>query len=242
MTQGVFTTLFSQPLYNGLIFLTHLIPGADAGVAIILFTIIVRLILYPLSRRSIETQIKMRGAEKELEQIRLKYTDRAEQAAKTMEFYRSKGLNPLSGFLLILVQIPIIFALYRVFLRSGLPQVDATLLYSFVQAPASINMHFLGLVDISMKNYLLAFITAVSQFVQIRFSMPPAKPAGEGDTFKDNLARSMNLQMRYLFPVMAFFIVYNLSGTIALYWTTNNLFAIAQEWFIRRKFAKRTSA
>jgi len=240
MTHGVFTLLFLQPLYNGFIFLMNIVPGGDAGVAVIIFTIIVRFILYPLSRRSIETQLKMRDAEKDIQEIKSRYKDKTEQAARIMEYYKSKGLNPLSGFLLILVQIPIIFALYRVFLQSGLPEVNTSLLYSFIHSPESISMHFLGILDISAKSFLLALITALSQFIQIRISMPKAPPAASSDTFKDNLARSMNLQMRYIFPVMAFFIVYNLSGTIALYWTTNNLFAIAQEWFIRKKF-KRTN-
>ena len=238
MSHGFFTTIFSQPLYNGLIFLIHLVPGGDAGVAIIIFTIIVRLVLYPLSKRSVLTQLRMKQVEGEIEQIKSKFKNKTEQAAKIMEFYREKGLNPLSGFVLILIQIPIILALYSVFLKSGLPHVDTALLYSFVPTPALLNMQFLGILDISAKSYLLAFITAVSQFFQVRFSMPAAKPQQSTDTFKDNLARSMNVQMRYLFPIMAFFIVYNLSGTIALYWTTNNIFAMAQEWYIRKKFTK----
>ncbi|OHA26172.1 MAG: hypothetical protein A3C06_03545 [Candidatus Taylorbacteria bacterium RIFCSPHIGHO2_02_FULL_46_13] len=239
MGHGFFSTVFTQPLYNGLIFLMSLVPGADAGLVIIIFTILVRLVLYPLSKRSIETQLKMRQAEGEIASIKLKFKDRTEQASKIMEFYRTKGLNPLSGFVLILVQIPIIFALYNIFLKSGLPLIDTTMLYAFVHAPQTVSMHFLGLLDLSVKSYSLALITAVSQFFQVKFSMPAAKPQAAGDTFKDNLARSMNVQMRYLFPIMAFFIVYNLSGTIALYWTTNNLCAIAQEWYIRRKFPKK---
>jgi YidC/Oxa1 family membrane protein insertase len=238
MGHGFFTTVFMQPLYNGLIFLMSIAPWADAGFVIIVFTIPVRLALYPLSKRSIETQLKMRQAEGDIARIKSTFTDKAQQAAKIMEFYKTKGLNPLSGFVLVVIQIPIIFALYRIFLHSGLPLIDTTLLYSFVHAPQTVSMHFLGLLDLSAKSYTLAFITAVSQFFQVRFSMPAAKPQGASDTFKDNLARSMNVQMRYLFPIMAFFIVYNLSSTIALYWTTNNLCALAQEWYIRRKFPK----
>ncbi|HEY4499137.1 MAG TPA: YidC/Oxa1 family membrane protein insertase [Candidatus Paceibacterota bacterium] len=238
MTHGFFTTVFSQPLYNGLVFLITLMPAADAGIAIIIFTILVRLVLYPLSKGSILTQMKLKSVEGEIALIKETIKDKTAQAAKIMGFYKEKGLNPLSGFVLILVQIPIIFALYHIFLKSGLPIVDTSLLYSFITAPQSINMHFLGLLDISEKSYLLAFICAVSQYFQARLALPPAKPrqSNQTESFKDNLARSMNMQMRYFFPIVVFFIVYSLSGTIALYWITTNVFSIAQEWYVRRNF------
>ncbi len=242
MTHGFFTTVFSQPLYNGLIFLISFVPAADAGIAIVIFTLLVRSVLYPLSKRSIETQMKLKSSEAEITVIRERYKDKAEQAMKILALYKEKGLKPLSGFLLIIIQIPIIFALYYIFLRSGLPLVDHNLLYEFVSEPATVNMHFLGLLDITEKSYLLAFLTAITQFFQARLMLPPTKPRVENESFKDNLARSMNLQMKYVFPVIIFFIVYNLSGTIALYWTTNNLFSIVQEWYVRRKFARTETA
>jgi YidC/Oxa1 family membrane protein insertase len=242
MTHGFFTTVFSQPLYNGLIFLMTFIPGTDAGIAIIIFTIFVRVILYPLSKKSIETQMGLKASESEVARIREKFTDKTQQASKIMELYREKKLNPLSGFALIAVQIPIVFALYRIFLRSGLPIVDGSLLYPFVSTPASISMQFLGLLDITEKSYLLALICALTQYIQARLALPPAKPRLEAETFKDNLARSMNVQMRYFFPVVVFFIVYNLSGTIALYWIANNTCSILQEWYVRRKFKSSETA
>lgn len=230
-----FTVVFLQPLYNGLIFLMSLVPNADAGVTIIIFTVIVRIVLYPLSRKSIETQFKMKQVEPEAARIKSAVKDKTEQATKIMELYRRNGLNPLSGFFLLLLQIPIIIALYQVFLRSGLPVLNTDLLYSFTPTPAAVNMHFLGILDISQKSYILAFLAAASQFFQMKLALPPAKPAARGSSPTDAFARSMNVQMRYLFPIMAFFIVYNLSGTIGLYWTTNNIFAILQEWYVRRK-------
>ena len=234
MTNGFFTTVFSQPLYNGLIFLMAFIPGADAGIAVIIFTILVRLALYPLSKRSIETQMKLKKVEQDIERIKTTVKDKTKQASAIMEFYRSKGLNPLSGFALIIVQIPIIFALYYVFLRSGLPTINHQLLYSFIPATEP-NMHFLGILNLMEKSYVLAALCALSQFFQAKFALPMTKPTQASGSFKDNLARSMNMQMRYLFPIMVFFIVYNLSSIIALYWITNNLFAIGQEWSVRRR-------
>jgi YidC/Oxa1 family membrane protein insertase len=236
MHQGLFTTTLVQPLYNGLVFLLHFIPQADAGVAIIIFTVIVKLILYPFTKKSIQTQVKMKQYEPELETIKERFKNNKQlQAEKTMAFYKEKGLNPLSGFLLILVQIPIIYALYYVFLRSGLPSVNQAMLYSFVPDPGKISMNFLGAIDISTKSYFLALLCAVSQFFQIRLSVPNIKAKTGAPNFKDDLARSMNLQMKYFFPVMVFFISYSLSGIVALYWITSNLFSIGQEVYVRRR-------
>lgn len=212
-----------------------LVPGADAGIAVVIFTILVRLALYPLSKKSIETQFKIKNIDGDVQKIRESVKDKTKQAAQIMDLYKRKGLNPLSGFALIIVQIPIIFALYYIFLKGGLPVVNTDMLYSFITAPGDINMRFLGVFDLTAKSYVLAAICAASQFFQAKLSLPPAKSQKDSTSFKDNLARSMNIQMRYFFPVMVFFIAYNLSSIIALYWITNNLFAIAQEWSVRRK-------
>ena len=238
MPLGFFTTVFTQPLYNGLIFLLHYIPGADAGAAVIVFTIFVKFILYPFTKSSIQTQVKMKQYGPELELLKNQYKENKQvQAEKIMAFYKEKGLNPLSGFLLILVQIPIIYALYYIFLRSGLQVIKPELLYNwhFVTDPISVSMNFLGLIDISAKSYLLAFFCAVSQFFQIKLSIPNLKPKQAKTDFKEDLARSMNVQMKYFFPVMVFFISYSLSGTVALYWITSNLFSIGQELYVRRR-------
>src|ERR1035437_6305577 len=106
---SLFTAVFYQPIYNVLVFLMTLLPWADAGIIIILITIIVRLILFPLSQKSIRTQLKMREIGPELEALKVKYAnDKQEQAKQTMNFYKQKGINPFSGFLAILIQFPII--------------------------------------------------------------------------------------------------------------------------------------
>ncbi|MEK7185326.1 MAG: YidC/Oxa1 family membrane protein insertase [Patescibacteria group bacterium] len=243
-------------MYNGLIFLIDILPWADAGVAIIVFTLIIKLILFPLSKKAVYTQLKMKKVEPQLRAIKEKYSgkDQAqEQAKQTMAFYKREGIRPFAGILLIFIQLPILFALYKAFLHPGLPNIDVTLLYSFVIAPMSesINMHFLGLFDIAGKSIALALIAAVSTYFQVRFSMPPLPPkkATSFDkdgkpirpNFQEDFARGMNIQMRYVFPVIAFFISWSISGAIALYWITSNLFTIAQELVIRKSFARNES-
>lgn len=231
---SMYTTFIYAPLYNGLIFLMDVIPWADAGVAVIIFTIIVKLILFPLSYRSVKTQLEMKRIEPELNAVKQKYTDKQEQARAIMALYKEKNINPFSGFFLILIQLPIIFALYSIFYNGGLPSVHGELLYSFVAIPDFVNMEFLGLLDIAKKSVILSLLAAATQYFQIRYSMPIVPKKTENATFKDDLARTMSLQMRYMLPVVVFFISYSISSVIALYWTVSNLFAIGQELYIRK--------
>jgi YidC/Oxa1 family membrane protein insertase len=236
-----FKTVFYVPLYNGLLFLMDVIPWIDAGVAVILFTIIIKLILFPLSVRSVKTQLKMKQIEPELTAVKEKYKDnREELARKTLELYRTNDIHPFSGFFLVLIQLPIIIALYQVFYHGGVFGVDTSILYSFVHVPENANSLFLGIVDITKKSIWLAAIAAISQYFQARLALPPAKPRTEKSSFQDDLARSMSVQMKYILPVFIFFIAWRLAAAISLYWITSNLFMIAQELYIRRRY-KRTN-
>lgn len=234
----LFNLFFYQPLYNGLVFLIGILPWADIGVVVILFTCIVKLILFPLSKKSILTQIKMKEIQPELDSIKEKHKgNKQEQALKVMALYKDRKINPFSGMLLIFVQIPIIFALYFVFLKGGWPGINTDLLYSFVKVPKVINTSFLGLMDITQKSYLMAFAAALTQFFQVKFAVPKIKKTSAGpdtNSFKDELAKSMSIQMKYILPVIIFFISRSLPAVVALYWATSNLFAIGQELYLRR--------
>lgn len=232
----IYHTFFFDPLYNVLILLFQVFPWIDAGIAVIILTIIVRLILFPLSRKAVLTQIKMNEIAPVIEKIKEQYKDKPEaQARETLALYREKQVNPFSGIFVILIQLPLIFALYRIFLHFS--EMNTSLLYSFVTAPEKINMMFLGLLNLAGPSILLALGAALSSFFQLRLSAANAPKPSDKGTFGDNLAKSMQSQMKYLFPIMVFFISYKVSAVIALYWLTTNLFSIGQEVFIRRRVA-----
>jgi YidC/Oxa1 family membrane protein insertase len=229
-------TFFFDPLYNTLVLLFQVLPWADAGLIVILLTVLVRLLLFPLSRKAVLTQVKMAEIGPELEAIKEKYKDNPEeQARRTLALYKERGVNPFSGILVIIIQIPIILALYQIFLH--LPEVRSELLYSFVSAPESINTTFLGIVDIAGKSAIIALLAAISTYFQLKVAAMGQKTP-KGNSFGDNLTRSMQTQMKYIFPVIVFFISYKISGVIALYWLTTNLFSIGQEIFVRRNIPK----
>lgn len=239
MISELFNAFIYNPLYNTLIFLLDVLPGIDVGVAVIMLTIIVKLILFPLSKKSVRTQVQLRKLAPELESIKKKHKDKPQiQAQATMELYRKHKINPFSGFLLILVQLPVIFALYFVFLRAGLPEINTDILYSFVGVPGTIKMSFIGILDITQRSVVLALITGITQYTQIKLATPIQDPKKKKDTsLSSSFATSMQFQMRYVMPVIVAVIAYTLPAMIGLYWTASNLFMIGQEIFIRRRMS-----
>jgi len=239
MFSSFFHAVLYKPLYNAFIGLIGAFPWIDAGIVVILFTIIIKLILFPLSQKSVRSQIEMKKIQPEIDEIKVKYKDnKQEQALKTMNLYKERGINPFSGIFLALIQLPILIALYMVFYKEGLSTVNSDLLYSFIHVPDQINTFFLGLFDITQKSTIVAFIVAVGQYYQIKFTMPAIKKeeGGKKDvSFQGELAKSMSIQMKYVMPVFMFFIAKSFASLISLYLITSSVFAIGQELYMRKK-------
>jgi YidC/Oxa1 family membrane protein insertase len=233
---SLFHTYIYIPLYNALVGILSLGTWVDMGIAVILLTILVKLALAPLSLKAARTQVLMQGLEVPLREIREKYKDnREELGRRTLALYREKNINPFSSFFTLLIQLPIIFGLYFVFWRGGLPTVDTSLLYSFVSAPSIVDMTFLGFMDMAGKSTFLAFLAGLTQFFQAHITLPKEKPREGAPSFQDDLARSMRLQMRFVLPVIIVFVAYIATAAVALYWVTSNIFSIYQELSVRRR-------
>ena len=140
-------------------------------------------------------------------------------------------MNPFSGCLLLIIQIPIIFALYYVFLKGM--NFESGMLYPFIHTPAHMNMIFLGVVDISKKSLVLAILAGVSQSLQAHFMPKPT--SSKSGSFQESFSKSMNMQMKYVFPFIIALIAYGFAGAVSLYWITNNLFAVGQQIYINKK-------
>lgn len=234
---NIYNLIFFEPLLNGLVFLVKNLPYHDMGLAIIILTIAVRFIILPFTHKATVTQVKMKKLEPEIKEIKEKHKNNSqEQAKKTMDLYKQHGINPIAGVLTLFIQIPIIFALYKVFLGGA--SFNPEHLYSFIIAPEVVNLNFLGVLDVSQKSYIIPFLASLTQFLQMKLAIPPIKKEDTSNSFKDNLAKSMNIQMRYVMPIIIFFIGLKLSSGIALYWTTMNVFAIVHETIVRRKAGK----
>lgn len=237
MISSIWNAVLYKPLLNALALLVSVIPGGDVGIAIIILTVLVKILLFPLSQKSIESQAEMNLLAPELNKIKNSGASKEEQAKQTFELYKKHKVNPFSGCLVVLIQIPIIFALYYVFLKGI--SFESGSLYSFIHIPEHINTVFLGLIDISAKKSLvLAILAGASQYLQAHFTPKPVTPPNATNTpasFSESFTRSMSMQMKYIFPFIIAFIVYSLSGAVALYWITSNLFMVAQQMYVKRE-------
>ncbi len=233
MLHNLWNALLYKPFVNVLAFLVSIIPGGDMGVAVIILTLLVKTALFPLSQRSIESQAKMKLLEPEIAKIKAGGASKEEQAKQTFDLYKKYKTNPFSGCLLIFIQIPIIFALYYVFYKGI--KFDEGVLYSFIHAPLHVNNIFLGLVDLSGKSMVLAVLAGVSQFLQAHYMPKSAPSVGGKGNFAESFGKSMQMQMKYVFPFLIAFFAYSISGAVALYWIVSNLFAVGQQIYSNKK-------
>jgi YidC/Oxa1 family membrane protein insertase len=163
---SAFNIVLYQPLFNALVFLYQFLPGKDFGIAVITLTIIIRIILYPLMLKSIKSQKMLSELQPKIQEIQQKYkNDKEKQAKEMMSLYQKEKINPFGGCLPLLIQLPILIALYRVFWRGLQPGVISHL-YSFVPNPGVINPIFFGLINLAESNFGLAIFAGISQFFQ----------------------------------------------------------------------------
>lgn len=239
MIGTAFNTFVFNPLYNGLIFLIDIVPYADVGIAVVLLTIVVKIILFPLAHKVAHMQVRMKEIAPKMEEVKEKYKDdKQEQTLKMMALYKEHNVRPFLSLLVVFIQLPIILGLYWVFYKGGLPDIQLDLIYSFIPVPDLVNMRFLGIVDIGGKSIVLAVLAGAAQFIHSSYTLPEPKPRPENPTMKDDLARSFHLQMKYVMPIIVVVISYTISAAIALYWLTSNIFAIGQELIVRREMRK----
>ena len=230
-----------QPILNSLVFSIDKITFGDVGFAIIFITILIKLILSPLTAKSIRSQILMKRMEPELKLINKEFPNKEEQARKTFELYKKYKTNPFSGCLVLLIQIPFIIGLYYVFYK-GL-SIDAGSVYSFINIPTNINFNFLGLIDLHSKSIVLAILAGGAQFLQgylaspIKPKVEIVKEVEETNTFQDQLSSSMQTNIKYFLPIMIAFFSYTISAAVALYWFISTMFTVVQEWYMRKKLA-----
>lgn len=244
MWNWIWHTFFFDPVYNTLVFFIDVLPGGDVGLAIVCAVVVIKLVILPLSVRVTKMQVIMRELEPKMKEIKETIPDKQKQAEAMLALYKEANINPLSSLFLLFIQFPIIIALYLAVVSGGgvaLPDINTALLYAFIPSPEAVSMAMFGVFDITLKSLPLALLAGFTQYLQVRLSMPKPEPKKEGEapTFKDEFARSMHLQMRYVLPVIIVFVAYALSAAIALYFTVSNLMAMVTELVVRRHRPKK---
>lgn len=227
----IFNTFLYQPLFNALIFLYQFLPGKDFGVAIIVLTILLRIILYPLMLKSLKTQKVLSELQPKIQEIQKKYKeDKEKQAKEVMDLYQKEKVNPFGGCFPLLLQMPILIALFWVF-RKGIDPEEMGVLYSFISHPGEIDPTFLGLINLAEPSLILALFAGVFQFFQTKMMSAKNKPVQkEGQMAQFSVM--MQKQMLYFFPIFTVLILWRLPAAIGLYWSVTALFSIFQQYLI----------
>ena len=231
-----FNAILYQPLFNALILLYEYLPGRDFGVAIIALTLLIKLVLYPLGSMAIKAQKNLSQLQPKVEEIQKKYKQDKERLVKeTLALYKKEKINPFSGLLPLLIQLPILIAFFQVFWR-GFSQEQLKYLYSFVPLPGLIDTSFLGIMDLATPNFALAVLAGVAQFWQTKMMTPHQKiGGGQAPSKTPDFSKMMQKQMLYFLPVLTVLILWRLPSAIGLYWAVTSLFTIGQQYLVWSK-------
>ncbi len=258
----MFETLIVQPIFNLLVFIYALIPGGNFGVSIVVFTIVVRLLMWPLVRKQLHQTRAMRKLQPEIKKVKKAAKgDRQKESMMLMELYKERGISPFSSFGTLIIQFVILIGLYQGLIRViddtnaivsfayGWLQ-NAPLLQRITEDPAVFDNTLLGFVDLSRAAigpeglYIPALIlvlgSAITQFFQssqllpkdedsrsLRQILNDAKEGKQADATEANAAIGRN--MRYVIPVIIFFVTVFFASALSLYWFMSGLIGYWQQ-------------
>jgi len=243
----LFHELLYRPLFNLITWFYNL--TGDLGIAIILTTIIVRVLMLPLYKQNIKNQREMTMLQPKIKELQEKYKDdRTKLSEAMLNIYKEHNINPFAGFLLLFAQLPIIIAIYRVAENMFRPETYPTL-YNFISLPESFNNMSLGFVNIANSgNLFLALLVGISQYYQISMmidrnkkdSKPKkkVKKSVKDTPAEPDIAKIMNTQMKYMMPILVTVFAFNLQAAMSFYWIASTLVTIIQEFLIFRKDKK----
>lgn len=266
----MFETLVVKPIFNALMLLYSVIPGGDFGIAVILFTIVIRFALYPLVKRQLHQTKAMRKMQPELAEIKKRANGNKQlEATQQMELYKRYGINPFRSIIILFIQLPIFIGLYQViqiitlhrdqvahFAYEPLKQLEP--IKRIIENPNNFNHTMLGVIDLTKTAFnnhgidiilvLLALVSAATQYIMSKQTMPTGKTtkrfrdimseaaAGKESDPADMTTAMTNNMIKFM-PFMMFFIMVSLPGALALYYTTSNLVAVAQQHYLLNKDA-----
>lgn len=238
----MFNTFFLQPIYNIVVFFLNIIPGHDLGIAIICTTILVKLILLQPNISSQKSSYLMREAQVEIDEIKKKHgNDNKKVAEETMRLYKEKKIKPFSSILVLIIQIPVFFALYYVF-KDGVI-FNQNLIYSFNHFPESVKSLAFGFMDLSQKYWWIGVLTGITMFIFSKRQADIFKKMSKNtdnkkqkdDSFQAIFMKNMQTQMTYFLPVISGISAAVLPSVIGIYWIVNNILNIFQDVYIKKQ-------
>lgn len=247
-----FNVILTFPIFNGLIILYHLF--GDFGLAILVLTLIIKLILFPLTLQQLKSTKATQALQPQMAEIKKKYaSDQQAQAAALQTLYKEYGVNPLAGCLPLFIQLPVLYGLYHA-LSTGISHNLKDLnqnIYPFVPHFTSYpNVSFDWFTWLSFLNpilhvtwswsfplnasdpsHILPIVAGLATFVQLRMSQPKPVIVDGKPATPDPTQQSMKM-MQYIMPFFTIFIAWNVASGLALYWTVSSVFQAVQQYFV----------
>jgi YidC/Oxa1 family membrane protein insertase len=226
----IWNDLLINPMINGLIVLSRLLFD-NFGLAIIAFTILVRLVTMPLTLRQLHSSRRMTAIQPKMQEIQKKYKDPKRRQEELMKLYKEEGVNPIGCLGPMLIQMPIWFALYAVLARTvgGTPERTVELsqrLYpwEFIQQAVPFNTGFLWL-DLGRPDMIMVVLVGVTTWLQTKLSINQTAMASPQ-------AAQTNQMMLWMMPVMFAWFTLTVPSGLALYWTVTNIIGIVMNYFV----------
>lgn len=217
---NIFQTFLYQPILAVLIFIYQNLAFHNLGLAIVFLTILVRVILFPIFYKSAKDQALMQIIQPKIKKIQKDLKNKEEQAKALLELYKEHKFNPFSSFLLLLIQLPIFFALFRIFTKE-------------INGSVFDNLTFLSLINLREPNLIIVFIAAIFQYFQSKLSLAFYPKGQNPSAFLPNPKT-----MLFIGPIFTVIIFSTLPSALSLYWVVSNVFSIGQQLIINKKVKK----
>ena len=221
---------FITPLINALVFLDIIVLG-QFGLAILLFTLILRVATIPFTIRQLESTRAMQAAQPQMQELQKKYKDPKRRQEEMMKLYKEHNINPLGCAMPLIIQMVVFIALYRalVFVVGGSPESLVGLSQRLYDIPLlrnaiPLDQHFLwlnlGKPDVT---YILPLMVGASTYIQQKMSMTPnASPQ----------MQQQQAMMAWMMPMMLFFLTLNLPSGVGVYWVASNIFSLFASYYV----------
>ncbi|MFA5083837.1 MAG: YidC/Oxa1 family membrane protein insertase [Candidatus Paceibacterota bacterium] len=217
----MFNKLLYQPILEVLIFIYKYVAFQDLGLAIILLTIFIRTLLLPFFYHGAKEQTKIQRLQPLVKKIQEDHKhDKEKQTQALLDLYKEHRINPFSSILLLIIQLPILIALYRVFL-TGLSNTVFG------------NYNFLGFIDLNQKSFLITILAVLAQYFQGRLMLPKNVIGQKTGADKTNQA-----MLLYIGPALTLVVLINLPSALGLYWLVSSIFSLGQQIFINKNLEK----
>lgn len=224
------TVLFVNPLINALVVLDKAVLG-QFGLAILLFTILLRVATIPFTLRQLESTRAMQAVQPQMQEIQKKYKDPRRRQEEMLKLYREYNINPLGCAMPLVIQMAVFIALNSALrhMVGGSPESLVSLsqrLYpwSFLHRDIPLNQHFLWL-DLGRPDttFILPLLVGVSTYVQQKMSMTP--------TTNPQMQQQQQM-MTWMMPMMLVFITLSLPSGVGVYWVTSNIFSLFASYYV----------